>query len=173
VKWLDNYAKATSKAPAAVMQKSLFRALADFFSATQNQPLATPALLYIPNQVLEVCDPGESLGIEIAIWGGAVQKEKVQAGTLPEIDVKSLKLEGALIGAGATLGWQNMELISYPVVRFANARLGSVPRQGLGEHQELTEGIYLTGRFTGSSPANFIGHADVRLVKTSARTAAR
>jgi hypothetical protein len=168
-RWLDNYAKSTSSVDFAVTQKSLFQTLTDWFNASLNRPSPTPALLYVLSNAIQVRNPGDTLAIEIAILAGASGKEQPVGSSLPEIDVHSLKLEGALVAEEGTLGWSEIERMTCPVIRFEKARLTSSPRKGIGKHFELTHSVYLTGRFAGSSSLpGFCGQADIQLVKAAA-----
>jgi hypothetical protein len=162
-RWLGNYAKST--AGVQVAHKSLFKVLTDLFRASQNQPFLMPTPLYLLGNAIEVGNPGDLIAIDIAILGEFSEEGSSRGHRIAEIDLKTLKLDGALLADEATLEWKEIERVGYPVIHFGKARLANVPRKGLEEHYSLTDSIFLTGQFTGKSPSNFIGHADVHFVR--------
>jgi hypothetical protein len=173
LRWVDNYAKSTSTKPLAetIMNRSLWRSFADLFGAGRpNEPLPVPALLYVLGDGIQVRNLEDPLSLEIALLGGPSGKVQVVGSDLSEIEVKSLKLDGALIAEGASLRIREVEQnMTCVVVRFDNARLTTSPQKDIKDHLRSFHNICLSGRYAGGPSPAFSGKADIELVRTAGR----
>jgi hypothetical protein len=164
--WIANYAQMAFPLP--VTEVGVWKNIANWFGASQTELLArTP--LYVLGKNVEIEKVETAVSIEIALVGGLpVNAEGTFAGPT-EIDLGSVKLEGALCARGATtverrLIEPNLECL---VIRFDNARLAGAPRKGIVEHKAVQDSVMLSGRLSVGGKETFRGQADIQLVRTA------
>jgi hypothetical protein len=161
--WIYNYAQMAFPIPAA--QVGVWKSLTNWFRDLPVEPLTkTPLFIDKSVQVEKVEAP---VSIEIALVGG-LPLEGAFAGPT-DIDLQSLKLEGALSAQGAA-AVEKREIepnVICLVVRFDNAMLAGTSRKGIAQHATVSDSVKLRGCLTAGQRKSFLGQADVQIVRAA------
>jgi hypothetical protein len=161
--WIYNYAQMNFPMPAA---ESGILASIKTWLGVSSAGMLTKTPLYVMDTSVQVGKEQEPVSIEIALVGGLPFKG-AYAGP-DDIDLQSLKLEGALCAHGAATVVKREIKPNVPclVVRFDNALLAGDSRRGISEHASIFDSVKLRGRLTAGEKTSFLGQADVRFVRT-------
>jgi hypothetical protein len=163
--WIYNYAKMAA-IPAPAAQLRIWENIKNWFGFSSAETL-TKTPLYVMDKDIQVGKVEEPVSIEIALVGGF---PLVDAPAGPDdIDLQSLKLEGALCAHGAATVVRREIRPNVPglVVRFDNAFLAGDSRREISNHASVFDSVKLRGRFAAGEKSSFLGQADVRFVRTA------
>ena len=134
--------------------KGLFKSVAALLGIGSKQPELQPALLHVCKAAISVDDLNHPM--EFALL----------TGTLDNVDIVSVKMDGALLAEDGTLEKHALYGdICYPVIRFNSVRLADTIKEDIGRHVAVTDGISISGQFADNSQRAFRGHAHVRVVR--------
>ncbi len=163
--WIYNYAQMAA-IPAPAAQLKIWENIKNWFGVSSAETL-TKTPLYVMDTSVQVGKEEEPVSIEIALVGG-LPLNGTYAGP-DDIDLQSLKLEGALCAHGAAKVVRREIRPNVPclVVRFENAFLAGDSRKGIAEHASIFDSVKLRGRFAAGEKTSFLGQADVRFVRTA------
>jgi hypothetical protein len=164
-KWIYNYAKMAA-IPAPASQLRIWENIKVWLGVSSDETL-TKTPLYVLDKNVQVGKVEEPISIEIALVGG-FPLEGTHAGP-EDIDLQSLKLEGALCAHGAATVVRREIRPNVPglVVRFNNALLAGESRKGISEHALIFDSVKLRGRLAAGEKTSFLGQADVRFIRTA------
>jgi len=163
--WIYNYAQVALPAPSE--QLSFWKNLKkNWFGGSSVEP-PTKAPLYVVGQTIQIEKVEDPVSIEIALVGG-LPLQGTFAGP-KDIDLQSLKLEGAFCAQGAaTVEKREIEPnVVGLVVRFNNALVAGESRKGIAQHTTVSESVKLRGHLAAGEKRSFLGQADVRIVRAA------
>jgi hypothetical protein len=160
--WIYNYAQMAL--PAA--QVGVWKSITNWFGSLPVEPL-TKTPLYVMDKSVQIDKAEAPVSIEIALVGGLPLQGAFAGPT--DIDLQSLKLEGALSAQGAaTVEKREIEPnVFCLVVHFDNAVLAGASRKGITRHATVLDSVKLRGRLTAGEKTSFLGQADVQIVRAA------
>ena len=163
--WIYNYAQMAFPVPSE--QLSFWKNLRKNWFGGSSVEQLTKTPLYVVGQSVQIEKVEEPVSIEIALVGGLPLQGKF-AGPA-DIDLQSLKLEGAFCAQGAaTVEKREIEPnVVCLVVRFNNALVAGESRKGIAQHAAVSESVKLRGRLAAGEKRSFLGQADVRIIRAA------
>jgi len=155
--WINSYAQRPSAFWGKSERKGLFKGVAALLGIGVTQPEPQPALLHVCKAAISINDLNRPM--EFAVL----------TGTFDDVDIVSLRMDGALLAEDGSLQKQALfGDICYPVIRFNSVKLADKVREDIGRHVALTDRISISGSFTDKTQRAFRGHAHVRVVSDAA-----
>jgi hypothetical protein len=163
--WISNYSQMTAL-PLPTEELKIWANIKNWFGASSVERL-TNTPLYVMSQHVQVEKVEEPVSVEIALVGG-LPLGNAFAGP-KDVDLQSLKLEGALCAHGAaTVEKRQIEPNVYCLVfRFNNAMLAGESRNGITRHATLVDSLKLSGRLAAGEKTSFLGQADIQIVRAA------
>jgi len=163
--WIYNYAQMAA-IPTPAAQLKIWESIKNWLGVSSAETL-TKTPLYVMDKNVQVGKVEEPVSIEIALVGG-LPLGSAYAGP-KDVDLQSLKLEGALCAQGAVaVEKRQIEPNVYClVVRFDNALLAGDSRRGITQHASVLDSVKLRGRLAAGEKTSFLGQADVRIVRAA------